>query len=144
MNDEKIKEMVIDALGESKDEDNWDEVVDMLESQIKNDTPTIEGLTKIIFICSELYQNNTRIFKVKFNQMVNDIKINKKMWEKCSTKDEVNRTYGAISFFNKMVKEKQGYDHAYKQASKEYKISEKILRSLIGSRNALKRNRLKL
>lgn len=147
----KVIEGVFDGISFDIDSDGKDDILDWVGSPEFNEmilnkgkAPNIPDMLKIFNIASELYISNPKLFRVAFNQMANKIKLNTKIWKTYKTKEEVGGVYGAINFFDKMVKEKQGYDHAYKESSKFYKIPEKYLRSIIGTRNALKRNKLKI
>jgi len=134
-----------DIEGEKDDIFDWVGSADYNEKILnKQKDPNIQDMLKVFTIVSELYISNPKLFRVLFNKLANEIKLNNKIRKTYQVREDIGRVYGAIRFFDRMVHEKQGYDHAYKESSKFYKIPEKYLRSMIGTRNALKRNRLKI
>lgn len=147
---EKVRKL-FDGINFDIEGDRKDDILDWVGSPEFNEiilnkekVPNIPDMMKIATIASEAYMTNPKLFRVLFNKMINEVKLNSKIRKTYTTREDVGRVYRAIDFFDKMVREKQGYDHAYKEASKYYKISEKYLRSMIGTRNALKRNKLKV
>ena len=106
--------------------------------------PTTENVLKVFNIAGEAFLSNPRIFRTLFIKMINDVKLNTKIRKKYNTKEEIHNVYRAIRFFDKMVRKKEGYDHAYKESSKYWGVPEKYLRSIVATRNALKRNKLKI
>ncbi len=107
------------------------------------ENPDYDLMPKIVSLSADLYMRSPKMFITLFNQLVKMVKLNIKIKETYKTKDERKRVYSAMSFFDKMVK-KQSYDEAYEIASNHYKIPERYLRSIIGTRNNLKRNYLKM
>ena len=129
---------------EKKDFD-WYDVAEIAEKQCQEEietNPRVENFSKIASLAIELYSKNPKVFITEFNRLVRQVKLNTKIKETFKTKDSRKRVYAAISFFDKMVK-KQSYDEAYEIASKHYRIPESYLRSIVGTRNNLKRSGLK-
>ena len=106
-----------------------------------NDKP-VEFFSKLINRFCEMYLNaDEDVFMTNYSKFEKQIKLNTKI-RLLVEESDVSNVYGAISFFDKMIK-KQSFDEAYKIASKHYNITEKVLRSVIGTRNANRRNSLK-
>lgn len=101
-------------------------------------------LGKIINRIVDMYlKSDKKVFLINFGKFERQVKLNSKIKETYAEKEDVSRVYAAISFFDLMSK-KQSFDQAYEIASKHYEIPEKFLRSIVGSRNANRRNGLKL
>jgi len=100
-------------------------------------------LAKIYDRIGSMYLKADRsVFLVNFNKFERMVKINTRIREIFTEKEDIAKTYAAISFFDKMSK-KQSFDESYKISSEYYNIPEKVLRSVVGTRNANKRHGLK-
>ena len=111
-------------------------------SEDENESPNLEAISKLSSIAIELYLKSPKMFIAEFNKVIRKVKLNIKIKETYKTKEARGRVYAAISFFDKMSK-KQSYDEAYKIAGKHYQVPERYLRSIIGTRNNLRKNALK-
>lgn len=107
------------------------------------DNPDYDLVSKIAATSIDLYMKSPKMFIAEFNKLSRQLKLNIKIKETYKTKEERKRVYAAISFYDKMIK-KQSYNEAYEIASKYYNIPEKFLRSIVGTRNNLRRSGLKM
>ena len=100
-------------------------------------------LGKILKRLVDVYlEADQSVFMTNFSRFEKMVKLNNKIRESYTEKEDISRVYAAISFFDKMCK-KQSFDQAYEVASKHYELPEKFLRSIVGSRNANRRNAIK-
>lgn len=129
---------------------NVEDICDWIDRKYKKDSllveeeerPNLEAISKLSSIAIELYLKSPKMFIAEFNRVIRKVKLNIKIKETYKTRDARGRVYAAISFFDKMS-EKQSYNEAYEIASKHYQVPEKYLRSIIGTRNNLRKNALK-
>jgi hypothetical protein len=129
----------------TKEPFDWRDVAKMVEKQYEDqdEKMRLELLPKISSMAIEMYINNPEVFIPEFNKLIAHVKLNAKIKEEYKTKEERKIVYKAISFFD-LLSRKQSYNKAYEIASNYYKIPQSFLRSIIGSRNNLKRNNLKI
>lgn len=122
------RKKLFDAFGEERD------YIDDGKSEVE--------LGKVIKRMVDIYLNSDQtVFMINFSKFERMVKLNSKIRETYPDKEDVSKVYAAISFFDQMSK-KQSYNQAYEVASNHYKIPEKFLRSIIGTRNANRRNGL--
>jgi hypothetical protein len=133
-----------DIEGEEKDDFSWHDVAALVEKQFQDqdDKMKLGLIPKISSMAIEMYISNPEVFIPEFNKLISHVKLNAKIKETYTSKEDRKIVYKAISFFD-LLNKKQSYDKSYEISSSYYKIPERYLRSIIGSRNNLKRNNLK-
>ena len=101
-----------------------------------------EFFAKLINRFCEMYLGaDENMFMTNFSIFEKQVKLNTKI-RSLVPEEDVSKVYAAVSFFDSMIK-KQSFTDAYKISSKHYDISESVLKSVIGTRNANRRHAIK-
>lgn len=130
---------------EKKDAFDWYDIAEEVKRDFeeKEEKAKMLAIPKIASMAIEMYITNPEVFIPEFNKLISHIKLNSKLKEKCKTKEERKAVYDAIRSFDFHSKVKS-FNISYKMASEEHGVPEKYLRSIIGTRNNLKRNSIKI
>jgi hypothetical protein len=90
----------------------------------------------------DLYLSNPGATVPEFNAFYSNVKMNGAIRSKVKDKNDANRIYQAISFFNKVRGNGAANNKAIEVVCNEYQIDPKLLRSILATRNRTKRDYL--
>jgi len=103
------------------------------------DNTAVKELASIVNVITKLYIDDSYLTKIKLAEAYREVKLNKKIKELYSDKNDIASMYSAISFFDKL-KTKNNFNKSYEIAANHYKININNLKSVVGSINRNKRN----